>query len=318
MLEHFVRRPVLLDAPVVHHHHAIGELERLLLVVRHEHTRKMDLRVEPTEPAAQILPDLCIERPEGFIEQQHLRLDRQRPGECHALPLAAGQLRRIAIAQVIELHERQQFLDAGANLGVGRPLRARAYAQTEGDVFLDGHVAEERVMLEDEADAAIPRVTPRGIVTVEQHRPGIRSLEPGNDAQQRRLARTGRAQQRQQLTLIDGEADAIERDERPEPLADPADFNAHVSAIVPQVSRRPWIGASDAGHPFVERRRRSRMAETRNRRGKSRHAATAGATSPLAFDPRCRSTSVLTMSVMSARNARSDATANAACVMYSP
>ena len=46
-----------------------------------------------------------VERAEGLVEQQHARLDRQRPGERHALALAARELGRVAVGEAVEVHE---------------------------------------------------------------------------------------------------------------------------------------------------------------------------------------------------------------------
>ena len=44
------------------------------------------------QPATQVLPDLGVERAERLVEQEDARLDRERAGERHALPLAAREL----------------------------------------------------------------------------------------------------------------------------------------------------------------------------------------------------------------------------------
>ena len=113
-------------APLVHDHDAVGKLERLFLIVRHEHARQADLLVKTAQPAPQLLPHLGIERAERLVEQQHLGLDRQRARKRHALALAAGELRGIAIAQVVELHQLQQVRHLRGDRLVRRPMRARA------------------------------------------------------------------------------------------------------------------------------------------------------------------------------------------------
>ena len=75
----------------------------------------------------------------------------------------------------------------------------RADAQAERDVLEHGHVPEERVVLEHEPDAAVAGVALGGVLALEDHRAGVGRLEPGDDAQQRRLARPGRPEQRDQL-----------------------------------------------------------------------------------------------------------------------
>src|SRR5688500_19420816 len=64
MLENLVRRTVLLDLPLIHHHDAIGELQCFLLVVRHEDAGQVNIRMEAPQPAPQLLPYLGVERAE--------------------------------------------------------------------------------------------------------------------------------------------------------------------------------------------------------------------------------------------------------------
>ena len=79
---------------------------------------------------AQVLADLRVEGAERLVEQQHVRLDRERPGQRHPLALAPGELRRIALGEPVELDQAQQLVHAGVDLGL-RPL---ADLQTEADV----------------------------------------------------------------------------------------------------------------------------------------------------------------------------------------
>ena len=160
-----VRRPLvelarardLLDPAAVHHDDLVGDLHRLLLVVRDDHRRRVRLVVEAPQPGAQLGAHLRVERAERLVEQQHRRVDRERAGEAHPLALAARELRRVAVREPVELHEREQLRDALADLGL-RPL---ADLQPERDVVVDGHVLERGVVLEDEADAAILRPAAR-------------------------------------------------------------------------------------------------------------------------------------------------------------
>ena len=96
-------------------------VHRLLLVVRDEHGRDVDLVVQPPQPLAQLGADLGVERAERLVEQQHARLDRQRAGERHALALAAGELRRVALLVAGEADDLEQLVDAR--------LRSRAFGR---------------------------------------------------------------------------------------------------------------------------------------------------------------------------------------------
>ena len=50
--------------------------------------------------------------PNGSSSSSTLRLDRERPGERHALALAAGELRRVAVGEALEVDQAQQLVDA--------------------------------------------------------------------------------------------------------------------------------------------------------------------------------------------------------------
>ena len=105
MLVEVVGGAGLLDPALVHHHQLLGDVHRLLLVVGDEDRRHVHLVVEVAQPGAQVLADLGVERAEGLVEQQHLRLDRQRPGQRHALALAAGELGGEAVGEPVELDQ---------------------------------------------------------------------------------------------------------------------------------------------------------------------------------------------------------------------
>ena len=171
MLDDLVDGAVLLDHAVVHDHDAVGELERLFLIVGDEHAGQVDLVVQPPQPAPQLLPDLGVERAERLVEQQHFRLDRQRPRQRDALPLAAGELRRAAGRRGSRAAPAPAARAPRASISAsdGRVV-ARPHPQAERDVLEHRHVPEQRVVLEHEADAAIARVALGRVLAFEQHR----------------------------------------------------------------------------------------------------------------------------------------------------
>ena len=62
----------LLDPAAVHDDDLVGDLHRLLLVVRDDHRRRVRLVVQPAQPDAQLGADARVERAERLVEQQHL------------------------------------------------------------------------------------------------------------------------------------------------------------------------------------------------------------------------------------------------------
>jgi hypothetical protein len=65
----------------------------------------MQVIVQATQPAAQFLSHLGVQRPERLVQQQHLRLHRQRTGQGDALALSTRQLRGIPVGQPVQLHQ---------------------------------------------------------------------------------------------------------------------------------------------------------------------------------------------------------------------
>ena len=116
----------LLDLAAVHDGDAVGDRERLLLVVGDVDRRDPELELDAADLLAQLDAHLRVERRERLVEQQHARLDRERPRERDALLHAARELVRIALAGVGEPDELEQLArpgPAGSAFGFLRILR---------------------------------------------------------------------------------------------------------------------------------------------------------------------------------------------------
>src|SRR6185436_6186681 len=105
--------------------------------------------------------------------------------------------------------------------------RLGPHAQAEGDVLEDRHVAEEGIVLEHEADPALANVGVGCVLAVEEDGARVGHLEAGDDAQQRRLARARRPEQRDQLAGGDVETEVVADDGGAEALLQVAHFDAH-------------------------------------------------------------------------------------------
>jgi len=79
--------------------------------------------------------------------------------------------------------------DALRDLVLRRARGAAGEPKAEGHVLEHRHVPEQRVVLEHEADSPLAGVLPGGVLGIEQHLAAVGVVEPGDDAQQRRLAR---------------------------------------------------------------------------------------------------------------------------------
>src|SRR5690606_7103080 len=93
-----------------------------------------------------------------------------RSDQGHPLALAARELRWPALLVPLQLDQPQEFHHPLADLRLAGAGGPGTNPQPEGDVLEDGHVAEERVVLEDETHPP-PAGGPEGdVLAVDQHR----------------------------------------------------------------------------------------------------------------------------------------------------
>ena len=152
VVKSFVGRPDLDQLAVEHEDGGVGDPRRLLHVVGDDDDRHALLQL------ADELLDLQrrdrVEGRAGLVHQQHLGLDRHRPGDAEALLLAARETDPRALEAVLDLVPEagpdQRFAAAVVHLaarGPGQP-------QAGDDVVEDRHRRERVRFLEDHADSA--------------------------------------------------------------------------------------------------------------------------------------------------------------------
>ena len=130
------------------HDDPLAEEDRLLDVVGdHDHG---DAGVGPdlADEDLHVLLGLHVQRAERLVEQQHLGLAGQRPGDRDPLPLAAGELLGQGLAQCGQPGLGQVPVDPRGALGPGQPGQQ---FQPERDVALDRPQRIDGTLLEDEA-----------------------------------------------------------------------------------------------------------------------------------------------------------------------
>src|SRR3954464_6475659 len=102
----------LLQPPIIQDGDPVGELQRLILVMRNEDRGLACAVVDIAQPTAEVFSHLRIQSAEGLVQEQHPRLNRQRPRERHALALAARELGREAPLQPRKLDEVEKLAHA--------------------------------------------------------------------------------------------------------------------------------------------------------------------------------------------------------------
>ena len=94
--EEGVRRSALDDAAEIHDRDAVADMLHHAEIVADEEIGQAEIALQLHEQIDDLRLDRDVERRDGFIADDELRLDRERPGNPDPLPLAARELVRIA------------------------------------------------------------------------------------------------------------------------------------------------------------------------------------------------------------------------------
>ena len=130
--------------PARHHHHAVGEVHGLLHRMRDE---QHGARMTPRQAHQLLLHHharLRIQRAEGFVHQQHLRVQHIGARNGDALLHAARELVRVGLLVAAKPHQLDVVSDASAPL-LGRHALGD---QAELDVVPDALPGKQRELLE--------------------------------------------------------------------------------------------------------------------------------------------------------------------------
>ena len=158
------------------------------------------LAEEVLDAAAQHGAQLRLELAHRLVEEIEIGVAHQRAGEAGALLLAARDRGRIALEDAPRSRPAWRSRRPSASTS---PCGSREALQGEGDVVAHGERRIERIALEGHGDVALAggRVSMRRPASVIE--PLRHVLEAGDHAQRRGLAAARRAEQRDDLALLD-------------------------------------------------------------------------------------------------------------------
>ena len=239
-----LRCPELDDPATVHDGEPGRHLEGFLLVVGDEDEGDADLALQRGQLRPQRVAELRVERAQRLVEEQDRRFEDQGPGQGDALLLSSRHLVGATPGVLGEPDQLQRLLDASLP---GPLVEVLAPPQAVGDVLVDVEMREERVALEDRVDRALVGRALRDVDPVEEDLAVGRLLEPAQHAQRGGLSAARRAEEREELTGLDLEVDAVDGGDAVELLAETDDRD------------RPTTGAMGsglaAGHASESRQR---------------------------------------------------------------
>ena len=163
-----------------------------------------------------LLPQLEIQRTERLVKEENARPAHERASECHPLLLATRELARLAVPDSRQLDKLQHVFHASLDLALGDTLPL----ETEGDVVGDREMRKERIRLEHGVDIAFVRRLPDNVLLAEEDASLVRLLEAADHPERRRLAATGRAEQREEPAVLHFERQIVHCHDTVETLRD--------------------------------------------------------------------------------------------------
>jgi len=153
-----------------------------------------------------------IEIASGLVGEENFRAIDESAGDGNALLLATGKFRWAVAEAMCQANALERFMDARGTLG------AIDFGEAERklDVFLEGHAREKVEGLEDHADgvAAVAgereRVQRCDVLAVGEDRTGSGTVEAGDEVQESGFAGAGRAEEREEFVVGDGEREFVD------------------------------------------------------------------------------------------------------------
>ena len=204
------------DASTLHHRDDVRQRQGLDAVMGHINGRNLQLREEGPQLLARLLPQFGVEVGKGLVEEDHLRLGHQRPGQRDPLLLPAAELCGRPVFEPVELHKMERLGDLAGDLLPG----FIAGLERIGHVVEDVHVRPDGVGLENHSQSSPIRRDIDALLRREDHLipdpdlSRVGHLQTDDAAQQRRLAASARTQQREDPVRRDGQIDPVQRLDR--------------------------------------------------------------------------------------------------------
>jgi hypothetical protein len=181
------------DGSVVQHRDAVGELVRLVEVLRGEEDRDA-LRDELADDRPHRAPAARVEAGGGLVEEDDSRRADQRHGEVEPAPHAAGVDGRELVRGVHQVEALQQLRDAAPAGVLAEVLQVRHQREVLG---AGEQVVDRRELAGDAEEAAHRSRVGDDVVPGDVDLAGIGAEQRGQDLDRRRLAGAVRPEQRE-------------------------------------------------------------------------------------------------------------------------
>lgn len=222
--EHGFRRSLLDDAAEVEHGGAVGDLTDHAEVVADEQQSEAGRGAQVDEQAQHLGAHRCVEGGNGFVADEKRRIAGQCPRDRGALQLATRQRRGTATPEVrIEPDRVEQFADAPSQAGAGAVRFVEVQCETDRAADASTRIEARERLLEHHLHR------PPGLelssrwwkrAAAKANHPFFGGVETRGDACQRRLSRSGFADQADDLAPGYGQVDPVESDRQRRPATE--------------------------------------------------------------------------------------------------
>ncbi len=287
-LQHLVRRPVLDDLARVHDEHVVRDVARAREVVRHVEKRDVPVALQIEDQVEDPEPDRDVEHRRRLVGEDHLRLDRERARNGDALALAAGELVRVLLRDLLGRHEPdrvEQLVHAVEHVGLRHDPVDQ---QRPRDVVVDalGRIERRERVLEDHLHARavleqfLLPVHRADVLAAVEDRAAGRCVQARDETRDRALAAAALADECRHGALLQREGDVVDgaqhlpvqqrRARDREALREPLHVegalrsrysrHAHRSSVRWQATRWPGSTSRSTGRSVVWRAYSARLA----------------------------------------------------------
>jgi hypothetical protein len=155
---------------------------------------------------AHVQAELSVEITQGFIKQQQVWFFNERPSQGHTLLLSTRKLRRFALQQVLQLHERRNMFD----LVLDDSARLTLDTQGKGEILINAQVRIERIALKHHANIALAGWEIVDDPSIEAQRTTGRAIDAGQHQERGRLATATGSEQGQKFSLGDATTEILD------------------------------------------------------------------------------------------------------------
>jgi hypothetical protein len=193
--------------------------------VRDDHDGRVDLGVEVDEQLRDVAGAHRVEAGVRLVDEDDLRVEDQRAGETRAFAHAAGDLAGQFLLRACEADHVHLVGDDRADLGLGL---LRVLAQREGDVVEEVHRAEQRAVLEEDAEefagfVELVLTAAHQVDTIDDDAAGVRFQQADQTFQEHGFPGAGRTEHDAHLAGRESQRDVLPDSLLPERLREVLD-----------------------------------------------------------------------------------------------